>query len=217
MDVFEFSCTWQRCVQLVLVHSVHIINIVMFVNFCTLIFVYSTAKCWDETLVKFTVLKILCHHHRHTYTDTVSLPFTVIQKVSLITLLIFDKPIATLSGYRLSGVIEVAYVLVVVVSRGKFTCYLSCFQRLGKHISCLFIIRYTAFLIFHLYAPRAHFWDWNWFKIVMIYLTAVFERVTFIGITKHVILGVGHVNAICIDTIQFWFIGPIIVYQIEAL
>lgn len=103
------------------------------------------------------VLKILCHQHMHTYKDTLSLPFTVKQKVNLITLLIFDKPIATFSGYLLSGLIEVAYVLVVLASASKFICYLSCFQKLGKHISCLFIITYTAFSLFHLYALRAHF------------------------------------------------------------
>ena len=76
------------------------------------------------------VLKILCHQHRHSYTDTVSLPFTVIQKVNLITLFILVKPIATFSGYLLTGLIEVAYVLVVVATRSKFTCYLSCSQKL---------------------------------------------------------------------------------------
>ena len=65
------------------------------------------------------VLKILCHQHRHSYTDTVSVPFTVIQKVNLITLFILVKPIATFSGYLLTGLIEVAYVLVVVASRAN--------------------------------------------------------------------------------------------------
>lgn len=147
---------------------------------------YSTAKFWDETMAKFTVLKcmptyskhaailcyvrnlklhhikqilvlkILCHQHLHTYTLYLFLLLLYKKSTSQLSLSSTNLSQHSLVTF-LPGLIKVAYVLVVLAPREKFTFYLSCFQKPGKHISCLFIITYTAFLIFHLYAPRAHF------------------------------------------------------------